>query len=362
MLPTTKPEEIEQYSIRVAEAWKIGRKGVDDGLILVVAKDDRRLRIEVGYGLEGAIPDSVAKRVIDERITPRFRDGDFYGGVRDGVDQLIRLAEGEKLPPPAGAAPGAPAPADPLQLPASRRSFSSLIGGGILKAMLGRFRGSLATGGRPRRDRLVAVRPGAGRARRALPASSSLSPTPGTGAAAGRAAAVLAAVPGAAGPRRAGAAGAAASAAAALGALVGDAMRWIHHLFLDHLALARAFPRATLEAIERAVAEQEKRRHRGELRVVDRGRAAAAGAASPAARRASARSSMFTRLRVWDTEDNAGVLIYLLLADRRVEIVADRGIHARVGDTAWETICGAMQQEFAAGRFEAGHARRACRR
>src|SRR6185369_15895257 len=104
MLPSTKPEEIEQYSIRVAEAWKIGRKKVDDGLILIVAKDDRRLRVEVGYGLEGAIPDSVAKRVIDERITPRFRAGDFYGGVRDGVDQLIKLAEGEKLPPPAAQA------------------------------------------------------------------------------------------------------------------------------------------------------------------------------------------------------------------------------------------------------------------
>ncbi len=101
LLPTTKPEEIEQYSIRVAEAWKIGRKKVDDGLILVIAKDDRRLRIEVGYGLEGAIPDSMARRVIDERITPRFKEGDFYGGVRDGVEQLIKLAEGEKLPPPA---------------------------------------------------------------------------------------------------------------------------------------------------------------------------------------------------------------------------------------------------------------------
>jgi uncharacterized protein len=146
ILSTTKPEEIDQYSIRVAEAWKIGRKGVDDGLILVVAKDDRRLRIEVGYGLEGAIPDSLANRVIDERITPRFRDGDFYGGLRDGVDQLIRLAEGEKLPPPK-AAPGAGR--------ASRGSaFDYLIpgivfiviAGGVLKAMLGRLPGSLATG------------------------------------------------------------------------------------------------------------------------------------------------------------------------------------------------------------------------
>ena len=145
LLPTTKPEEIEQYSIRVAEAWKIGRKKVDDGLILVVAKDDRRLRIEVGYGLEGAIPDSVARRVIDERITPRFRDGDFYGGVRDGLDQLIKLAEGEKLPPPQAAAARGQS-LDSLAdfiFPALAFIF---IAGAFLKTMLGRFPGSLATG------------------------------------------------------------------------------------------------------------------------------------------------------------------------------------------------------------------------
>jgi uncharacterized protein len=144
ILPTTQPEEIEQYSIRVAEAWKIGRKVADDGLLLIVAKDDRRLRIEVGYGLEGVIPDSMAKRVIDERITPRLRDGDFYGGVRDGVDQLIKLAEGEKLPPPAPAPAGRRGSAEPTQLliPAL---FFILIGGGFLKAILGRFGGSAAT-------------------------------------------------------------------------------------------------------------------------------------------------------------------------------------------------------------------------
>jgi uncharacterized protein len=145
MLPTTKPEEIEQYSIRVAEVWKIGRKGVDDGLILVVAKDDRRLRIEVGYGLEGVIPDSLAKRVIDEAITPRFRAGDFYGGVRDGVDQLIRLAEGEKLPPPAAARGDQLAPGDAFSyiVPAI---MIAVIAGAIFKAMLGRLPGSVATG------------------------------------------------------------------------------------------------------------------------------------------------------------------------------------------------------------------------
>lgn len=144
MLPTTRPEEIEQYSIRVAEAWKIGRKKVDDGLILVVAKDDRRLRIEVGYGLEGVIPDSVAKRVIEERITPRFRDGDFYGGVRDGVDQLIRLAEGEKLPPAQAArATDASPPVSMIDF-LFYAAFFVFIGGMVLKAMLGRFLGSVA--------------------------------------------------------------------------------------------------------------------------------------------------------------------------------------------------------------------------
>ena len=129
-------------------------------------------------------------------------------------------------------------------------------------------------------------------------------------------------------------------------------MRWIRHLFLDQIALMRSFPVSALVAIERAVAAQEQR-HRGELRVVIEGGLPLATLL--AGRKARERAlEHFTRLRVWDTEDNAGVLIYLLLADRRVEIVADRGIHARVGDTAWETICGVMQQEFAAGRFEPG--------
>ena len=145
LLPTTRPEEIEQYSIRVAEAWKIGRKKVDDGLILIVAKDDRAVRLEVGYGLEGAIPDSVAKRVIEERITPRFRDGDFYGGVRDGVDQLIKLAEGEKLPPPAAAQGGRLGGGDPFSYIVPGIMFV-VIAGAIFKTMLGRVPGSLATG------------------------------------------------------------------------------------------------------------------------------------------------------------------------------------------------------------------------
>lgn len=151
ILPTTKPEEIEQYSMRVAEAWKIGRKGIDDGLLVTVAKDDRRVRIDVGYGLEGAIPDSVASRVIEERIVPRFREGDFHGGLRDGVDQLIRLAEGEKLPPPRAAPAASGASREPLgfiHFFAGNPVFILIVimlGGAILKAALGRLPGSLAT-------------------------------------------------------------------------------------------------------------------------------------------------------------------------------------------------------------------------
>jgi len=101
MLPSTEPETIEQYSIRVAEAWKIGRARVDDGVILLVAKNDRKLRIEVGRGLEGAIPDAVAKRIVSDVITPRFKSGDFFGGVSAGCDALVKLIEGEALAPAA---------------------------------------------------------------------------------------------------------------------------------------------------------------------------------------------------------------------------------------------------------------------
>lgn len=129
-------------------------------------------------------------------------------------------------------------------------------------------------------------------------------------------------------------------------------MRWLRHLFLDDISLRRAFPRATLDAIERGVAEQEAR-HRGELRVaIEGGLPLMALLAGRSSRERAIRH--FRRLRVGGTRDEAGVLIYLLLADRRVEIVADRGIHARVGEAAWEAICGAMQREFAAGRYEAG--------
>jgi len=110
VVPTTDPEPIEAYAIRVAEQWKLGRADVDDGVLLLVAMRDRRMRIEVGYGLEGAIPDAIAKRIIAEQMAPRFRAGDFAGGIAGAVDSIGRAIAGEGLPPPAaGAARGSDA-------------------------------------------------------------------------------------------------------------------------------------------------------------------------------------------------------------------------------------------------------------
>jgi uncharacterized protein len=100
MVPSTQPETIEQYAVRVFEQWKLGRKGVDDGVLLLVAKDDRRVRIETGYGLEGAIPDAIANRVIQEYLAPRFRAGDYAGGIGDATATLVKLIDGEALPEP----------------------------------------------------------------------------------------------------------------------------------------------------------------------------------------------------------------------------------------------------------------------
>ncbi len=100
MVPTTQPEDIMSYTQRVGDLWKIGRKGVGDGLLLVVAKNDRQVRIATAKTLEGAIPDLAAQQVIDKAITPSFREGDFAGGLNNGVDQLMALISGEKLPEP----------------------------------------------------------------------------------------------------------------------------------------------------------------------------------------------------------------------------------------------------------------------
>ena len=140
LIPTTQPETIEQYAVRVQESWKLGRKGVDDGVLLVVAKSDRKVKIEVGYGLEGILPDAIAKRIIEDDIVPRFRENDFYGGIRAGVDRIMRVVEGEKLPPPiARSHPQAEGFNTSWIVPIF---FLVVIGGGILRAVFGRFLGS----------------------------------------------------------------------------------------------------------------------------------------------------------------------------------------------------------------------------
>jgi uncharacterized protein len=143
MLPTTQPEDIEQFGIRVEDAWKLGRKGVDDGAYLIVAKNDRRVRIEVGYGLEGALPDAIANRIITETITPHFKLGDYDGGVEAGVDQMISVVNGEPLP----------APDRKWEHHSNLGNLLPLllvvvfVASGVLRAIFGRLLGSVATGG-----------------------------------------------------------------------------------------------------------------------------------------------------------------------------------------------------------------------
>jgi uncharacterized protein len=145
IVPTTQPEEIEQYAIRVADAWKLGREGVDDGALLLVAVNDRRVRIEVGYGLEGALPDATANRIIEEDIGPAFRRQDFYGGISAGVDRMLRVVEGEPLPEPARRSPAMSVPGLFELLPFL--FVFVLVGGSILRRVFGRVGGALTTGG-----------------------------------------------------------------------------------------------------------------------------------------------------------------------------------------------------------------------
>jgi uncharacterized protein len=144
IVPTTEPEDIAQFGIRLADTWKLGRKGVFDNVYLIVARNDRRVRIEVGRGLEGALTDVTANRIIEETITPHFKGNDFDGGVEAGVDQIISVVNGEPLPVP------------DKKWEKHSGSISNLlpillvvvvVAGGVLRSIFGRFLGSAATGG-----------------------------------------------------------------------------------------------------------------------------------------------------------------------------------------------------------------------
>lgn len=143
IVPTVRPETIEQYALRVAESWRLGREDVDDGALLIVALEDREVRIEVGYGLEGALTDATSNRIIDEAIVPHFRAGDMYGGVAAGVDRMIAVARGEELPPAERGPVEGPGGLMPFLFVAF---FVVMAVGGILRAILGRVLGATATG------------------------------------------------------------------------------------------------------------------------------------------------------------------------------------------------------------------------
>jgi uncharacterized protein len=146
IVPTTQPETAQEYSLRVAETWKLGRRGVNDGILVFVAKDDRSVFIQVGYGLEGAVPDVMANRIREQVIVPRFRSGDFYGGLSEAVTRLTALIEGEPLPEPAARrAPGGGVEGIGSVLPVLLMLV--LVGGGILRRMLGTFGGASVTAG-----------------------------------------------------------------------------------------------------------------------------------------------------------------------------------------------------------------------
>ena len=148
LVPTTAPEDIASYANRVANTWKIGRRAVGDGVLLIVAKDDRKLRIEVSKSLEGAIPDLAARRIIDNTITPRFKQGDFSGGVDAGVVQIVARVKGEALPepaPPQRTVAGSMAQFELTDLLVFA-VFALPIAAAVARKIFGRKLGALATG------------------------------------------------------------------------------------------------------------------------------------------------------------------------------------------------------------------------
>lgn len=143
LVPTTQPEAIEQYAIRVVDAWKVGRQRVDDGLLILIAKNDRKMRIEVGYGLEGAVTDLYAKRIINDTLMPYFKQGDFAGGIDAAINQLIGLVEGESLPAPSKKSVSGSTIEGLLPL----LLFGGMVSGMFFRGIFGTFLGSALNGG-----------------------------------------------------------------------------------------------------------------------------------------------------------------------------------------------------------------------
>jgi uncharacterized protein len=143
LVPTTQPESIEEYSIRVVEQWKLGRKKIDDGVLLLIAKNDRKIRIEVGYGLEGVLPDIIAKRIITEDIAPHLKLGNYYDGIMAGITRIDAVMQGEVLPAPRSKKNDETTIENYLPF----LIFAALISGAILRSIIGTFPGALINGG-----------------------------------------------------------------------------------------------------------------------------------------------------------------------------------------------------------------------
>ena len=356
IVPTTQPEAIEAYSIRVAEAWKIGQKGKDNGAILLVAKNDKKMRIEVGYGLEGVLTDLTSHRIISETIAPQFAQGQFAAGLEAGVDRIISVADsGEPLPAPAA------------QRRPARHGFDFgtlalilLVAvpaiGAVLRSILGNVGGSVAGAG------IV------GGAAWLFAGSLIIA-----GVAAFIAFIVISfSVLGRGGPglwfpgrrrlrrrrwrrrilrrrrrlrwRR------------CFGRMVsmvsGKPQRLGRHFITDHHSVRRRFSAHALKRIEEAIAAGE-RHHVGQVRFIVEASLPLAQVLRGLTPRERA-LELFGRFGVWDTEHNSGVLVYVLLADKSVEIVADRGINRKIPPDTWKVICRAMESAFRDGRFEEG--------
>lgn len=142
IVATTAPEDIFSYAFRVADAWKLGRKGVDDGVLMTIAINDRTSNLQIGYGLEGTIPDARAKQVLDDIMAPHFRQGDFAAGINVGVDALITLIKGEALPLPSKTATNEKDLSGLMVLAA----VIGLVAGMVLRAALGKTAGALGGG------------------------------------------------------------------------------------------------------------------------------------------------------------------------------------------------------------------------
>ena len=373
MVATTAPEDIADYTQRLGDAWKIGRKEVGDGVLFVIAKDDRRLRIATAKALEGAIPDLLARRILDQAVTPAFRQGDYAGGIEAGVDQILARIRGEELPLPGDQPHSTAGDLEWVDL-LIFLAFAVPMIAAVLRSILAtswapcspawaregwRLRSPPCCGSRSvpgcwacsRRCSCNTCR--CSRAPVAVDAAGVI----------GAAAVVLAAV---------GAASAVAAASARAGVAISGAVvprvdgeearsmlnlsRWFRHLWLDLGDTRRAVPDELAKRLARRVAASEGR-HTGEVRLcveasLPPGELWGVGSERPLAQVVRERAlGWFGRLGVWDTEHNNGVLIYLLLAEHAIEFVADRALTERVPQDQWQAHREPAGRPAAGGRI-----------